>query len=148
MKRVYVNLPDKDFDFFSRVAQERRLSLSAFFRQAAMEKALGRDADQGTTELVLEIQALKGLVSRRNNEMERVADIVATAAGATIGGIPEEKVREKVLGVLSQSPPLRLGEVARAVGYPEAIVLVVASRLVDAGLMVFDPRTMHYSMGR
>jgi hypothetical protein len=142
--KIFVVVDEKQKALVMRVAKDCGLSVSAFLRQAAMEKALGTRVDKPTGELIAEIQEIKALVQERNKAGHEASQAVAAAATIEVAGIPEAEIKGKILQLLSSSPPLNIHGIAVATGYPEKIAFVVAAKLVDQGLLVLDERTFEY----
>lgn len=149
-KTIYVYVDNKQHELIKRVAGAYGMSLGNFCRQAALEKALGQKADASTTELVMEIQIIKDLLAQRDKNAGETRETMTVAANidTTGTGIPEEEIKGKVLHVLAASPPLNSHDLAKATGYPEKLVFLCLSKLVDAGLVALDERCFEYRMVR
>jgi len=148
MPEIYVTFSEKEKALVQRVAAENHLSASAFCRQASLEKALGHKADSSTSDLLIEIEHLKAMVQERNRNGQQGQQLLAAAASIEIPGASDEEIRGKILHILSTSPPLNTYALAAAVRYPEKLVFLAASKLVDQGLVVLDERTFEYRLMR
>ncbi len=143
---ICFRVDEQEKAFIERVAKEQHMNPAEFAREATREKALGRKPDSVTGEIIQEIQELRTLIAKRQLESTKVEGIMDKAREATIGGIPEDQVRDKILTILSASPGLTQSELARAIGYPESITMIVASRMCDVGTITFDTVAFEYRM--
>ncbi len=146
MKRLYVYVHEQEAAFFDKIARSHGLTVSAFFRQAGLEKALGYPVDKSTTDIMKEIHELKGLIKQRERVGEAARGILADVAITPEAGIPTALITEKVVTLLASSPPLNIHDIARATGFPEKLVFVTLGKMVDDGTVVFDERLFEYRL--
>lgn len=146
MPRLYIYVNEKERGFFEQVARDHGLSTSAFFRQAGLEKALGRPVDKATSEIMTEIHELKSLVQKRDQVSKDASGILTDVAMTPEAGIPTQLIMEKIMSLLAASPPLNLHDVTRAIGFPEKMVFTTLARMVDEGTVVFDDRLFEYKL--
>lgn len=149
-KVIWVHVDEKQHEFIRKIAEQYGTTMSGFCKQAALEKALGQNADKSTSELIMEIQVIKDLIVQRNKNAQDAKDsMAATATIDTAGtGIPEDEIKGKILHVLAASPPLNTHDLAKATGYPEKLVYLALTKLIEAMLVVMDERSFEYRLVR
>jgi uncharacterized protein (DUF1778 family) len=131
--------------FLWQVARAKHVTLSAFCRNAALERALGQVPDNSTSDIIHEIAELRLLVVERS-QAKREVQATLQAAAASEDPLPELEIRSKITGILAQSPPLNLYDISRATGFPEKFILVTISRMIDQHVVEVDERTLEYKL--